>query len=603
MTRSTLTSFAILISLLFALQACKQNIEDIRRGPDESSTKSTTSTQTVVYDPHKDPLVNQPDMFQPAPQNKAEIASNETLIWQLDGSPTNLNPIFQSAVVDQMAVDPIYQIPFTGDAKMNWVVNKDMVESYEESPDHLVWTVKLKPGLTWHDGQPFTAEDFRFSWQAINDDKVPSPAYKTATDQIADVQAIDARTIRFVTKEALAVTRWNISYPIIPKHIYDNPVERKAHPDLISGPYYNKYNREGVVGFGPYKLAQWIPNDRLVYERWEDYKGTKPYFKRIIMKIQPDPQTTLLLFKQGQLDYIERLTSQQFARETNDSDFAANGRKAYGPQWIYSYIGWNMDGSNPFFSDIRVRRAMTCALDIQRIIRELGYNLPQQAHGIFHPDSWMYDPTIKLLPFDRQLSAKLLDKAGWKMNPDDGWRYKTVNGKPVKFEFEILIPQGAATSEKVAAIFANDLKAEPIGVSLKTRVIEWTVFQQMTHNHEFQACMAAWGSGTDPEGEWNIWHSSQYNGGRNYGGYKNARADQLLDAGRREFDPAKRAKIYQELSHIIYDDQPYTFMTNAPLLSAVHKRLRGMQLSPVGLAMFYPGWNVWWVPANQALRQ
>jgi peptide/nickel transport system substrate-binding protein len=188
------------------------------------------------------------------------------------------------------------------------------------------------------------------------------------------------------------------------------------------------------------------------------------------------------------------------------------------------------------------------------------------------------------------------------MNPADGWRYKTINGKPVKFEFELIIPQGSGTSEKVAAIYANDLKAEPIGISLKTRVIEWTVFQQMTHNHEFQSCIAAWGSGTDPEGEWNIWHSSQYNGGRNYGGYKNARVDQLLDAGRREFDPKKRAAIYQQLSHIIYDDQPYTFLTNAPVLSAVHKRLRGMQISPVGLAMFYPGWMAWWVPANQAVR-
>lgn len=593
----TLSRLAIAWMLLLA--ACRQNIEDIRRGT-ETGGEQTTGTQTAVYDPLKDPLVNQKDMFEPAPKDAAAIANDETLVMQLDGSPTNLNAIFVSAGTDMMAVDPLYTGFYLGDAKMNWTLNKDTVESFEESPDHKVFTLKIKPGFTWHDGRPLTARDVRFSWQAIMDDHVPCPAVKTGPDQLADVQAIDDLTVKYVCKEALATNKWNIGFPIIPQHIFDNPAERKAHPNLVDGPYYNKYNREGVVGSGPYKLAAWISNDRLVFERWEGFKGTKPHFKRIIMKVRPDSQTSLLLFKKGDLDYMERLTSQQFAKETNDADFAEHGRKACGAEWTYSYIGWNMDGSNPFFNDARVRRAMTSALDIQRILRDLAYNLPRKAHGIFHPESWMFDPTIDLIPYDPSAASKLLDEAGWKIDPADGWRHKTIDGRPVKFEFELLIPQGAAISVDIAAIFANDLKQ--IGVSLKTRIIEWTVFQQMNQTHDCQAWIAAWGSGTDPDGEWNIWHSSQYNGGRNYGGYTNAEVDKLLDDGRREFDSARRAAIYRKMSRIIYEDQPYTFISNRPTLSAIQKRLRGVQLSPQGLTLFYPGWTGWWVPAKKALR-
>lgn len=582
--------------------ACQQNIEDIRGGKPSDQTASTTSTTSAgMYDPLKDPLVNQKDMFEPAPADAGQIASDDTLIIRLEGSPTNLNPIFFSAAMDQIATDPLFMMFVTADARLNWVINKDMAESVDEAPDHLSCTVKMKPGLTWHDGKPLTARDVRFSWQAIMDDKVPCPAFKTGPDQIADVQAIDDLTVKYVFKEALATNKWNMQFPIIPQHIYDIPAERNAHPNLLDGDYYNKYNREGVIGCGPYKLVSWVANDRLVYERWENFTGKKPHFKRIIMKIQPDQQTSLLLFKQGQVDYIETLFSQQFAKETNDAAFAAHGRKAYCPQWTFRYIGWNMDGSNPFFSDVRVRRAMSHALDVTRIIREVTYGLPTPAHGIFHPDSGFAATSVKPIAYDLAAAGKLLDEAGWKLSPGDGWRYKFINSVQVKFDFELIIPQGAGESVEIAAIYTNALRQ--IGVSMRTRIIEWTVFQKMTHNHEAQSWIAAWGYGADPDGSYNVWHSSQYEGGRNYGGYKNKRVDELFEAGRREFEPQKRAAIYQEIDRLIHEDQPYTFVFYRPNLSAIHKRLRGVQLSPVGLTLFYPGWTAWWVPKNQSVRQ
>ena len=564
-------------------------------------SQSAASSQ-AAYDPKKDPLVNPPEMLQPEPKDHPELISeDETIINHLEGNPTNLNPIFGSAAVDGEAAEPLYNGLFSYDAKMNWKVNDELVESVEDSPDHLQTTVKIRPGFTWQDGAPWTAQDVRFSWQAILDDRVPCPAVKDGTDQVADVVVVDDLTVKFVYKEAMVTNKWNMSFPVIPKHIFDNPEERAKDPTLLASEYYNRFNRNDVVGSGPYKLVEWVPNDRLVYERWEGYKGKKPHFKKLILKIQPDLNTSLLMFKRGDLDSINPIFPQQFAKETNDQEFAAHGHKAYGTEWTFTYIGWNMDGSNPFFADKRVRYAMTYAMNIKKVIEQVGYNLPTQCLGIFHPDSWMFDPQIKAIPYDLTLASKSLDEAGWAISQDDGLRYKEVNGKRVKFEFELFIPQGAATSEKIVAIYAEDLKK--IGVSLKTRVLEWVAYQEATRKHEFQACIAAWGTGTDPDTNWNLWRTEAYKTGRNYGGFSNPRVDELLAQGRLEFDQAKRAKVYQEIGKIIYDEQPYLFIWNRPTLAAIHKRIRGVQFSPRGIFGFDPSWYGWWVPRDQALRQ
>src|SRR5207249_3118429 len=158
------------------------------------------------------------------------------------------------------------------------------------------------------------------------------------------------------------------------------------------------------------------------------------------------------------------------------------GFKSITPQWDYQYIGWNMDGPNPFFNDVRVRRAMTMACNIPRMIDSLAYNLYTPCHGMFHPDAQWYNPEVKLLPFDLDQAGKLLDEAGWKVDEkQEGWRTKVIGGKPVHFEFTLNIPQGPAISRDMAAIFQEDLKS--IGVKMETQILEWATFDQKDRKH------------------------------------------------------------------------------------------------------------------------
>ena len=542
----------------------------------------------VGYDPKQDPLVNPASLLEP--YDAAKATEEDWLLCTLDGNPSTLNPLFGSSQYEFILNGFLFDGPFTFDAAMEWKTNDSMTESLEESADHKVWTLRLKPGLKWQDGQPFTAHDIAYSWREILDDRVPCPAVKPGTDEIELCEAVDDRTVRFVHKSPLPTAKWNVQFPILPKHVYEKG--KAEDPTLKNSAFYAKVNRE-PVGNGPYRFVEWKENDKIVLERWEEFHGPKPHFKRIVCRIIPDNNVALLSFEKGETDEV-RLTSKQFADETvRSKSFNEVGVKAWAPQWQFSYICWNADGSNPFFGDVRVRRAMTHSTNIPLIIEQLGYNLSTPCYGIFHPDARWFNPEVKLLPFDLDAAARLLDEAGWKIDSETGWRQKG----DTKFSFTLTISQGSTMAAAWAAIVQQDLKS--IGVELKTQILEWATFQERNRKHEFQASTAAWGTGTDPDTLWNIWHSEEYKAGRNYGGFKNARVDELFALARHEFDPEKRRTHYQEIQKIVYDEQPYTFLWNTPTLWAFSKRIRGVIYSPRGVWNFDPSFMAWWVPRGE----
>ncbi len=542
------------------------------------------------YAPSLDPLVNPTSLLQS--HDLAQATESEWLICTLDGNPTSLNPLFGSSTYEFILNDALYEGLFSFDAKMEWKVNETMVESVTESEDHKVWTVKMRPGRTWHDGHPFTAHDVAFSWKEILDERVPCPAQKSGTDEIELCEAVDDLTVRFVHKEPLPTSKWNVLFSIIPKHVFEKGLAED--PTLKTSAYYSKLNR-APVGSGAYRFVEWKENEKIVVERWEAYPGPKPHFQRIIYRIVPDQNIQLLRFEGGETDETN-LSSKQFAVDTVQSEkFRKVGVKAKHAEWGLAYICWNMDGSNPFFKEKAVRRAMAHACNIPLMIDRLAYNLPTQARGMFHPDSWMYNPDTQLIPFDLAAAEKLLDGAGWLKSDDDGWRYKDG----VRFSFTFLMPQGNPVAVDIAAIFQSDLKK--IGVDMTTQVMEWATFQEKIRKHEFQSQIAGWGTGVDPDTTWNIWHSESYTKGRNYGGFKNDRVDELYRLGRKEFDHTQRARIYQEIAKILYEEQPYVFLWNRPTLRAFNKRIRGVTFSPRGVWNFDPSFTAWWVHKSEQL--
>ncbi len=594
------------------------------------------------YDPDKDPLVNTPEMFEQAPDDLSKIAMDETFIISFRSGPSTANPLFVSSGYDNILMSLVYDGIFEVDTKLNMYHNPNMVESWEETEDHKIITVKLKEGLTWQDGHPLTSADLVFTVDMLKNDKVPCYTFKTEVVNIDKAEAIDELTVKYYLNKPMATRRELVTYPgcPIPKHLFEKDME--ANPDLKKGKYYQNL-AVNPVGNGPYKIIEWVENDKIVFERWEDYPGPKPYLKRIIYKIVPDVSMALLAFKSGDIDAMYVLLAKQCARETNDEEFAAIGRKYVMPEWIYDYQGWNMDGSNPFFLDKKVRRALAHAYNFDLIKTKLYYNLITKCNGNYHPTSWMFNDKVDPINYDLEKAAQMLDEAGW-MLESDGWRYKDVRyvlveneevdeltGDPVtkirkvfladdseykckdgekvkeekkerrKFEYTYLSTPSNGLPRPSTTVYQTDLRK--IGVDMKVRLMEWTSFMDRVLKHDVQSWGAAWGSGTDPDGGKGCWRIIDYDNGRNYGGYANPEVDKLYEEGMLEFDHEKRAEIYRKIHKIIYDDQPYLFASNRLSVSIVHKRMRGMLFNSFGFcSTTAPGFRSLWVPKGEEMR-
>ena len=591
-----------LLVLLLAVTGCSYQGEDSPVAAPSDDPAKTAPAE--LYSPDKDPLVNPDSLFQKAPAEPEKIARDETLVRYLKSDPGTLNPLFTSSVYETYVEDTLFDGLFTFNSDFEWIINESMVESWEKTEDHKTWTVKLRAGLKWHDGHPLTAHDVAFTWEAIMDDAVPTKTLRSGRDQLESVTALDDLTVRFVHKEALPTGKWNMLYSILPKHIIGdkNDENRKKDPSLKKDPYYLEY-AQAPIGCGPYKFVRWERNREIVVERWDDYHGKKPHFKRQIFKVVKDPNQALNLFKKGELDEIE-ITPLQFATQTNDADFAKVGVKAFHPTWSYYCVGWNgihaSDKSNPFFTDRLVRRAMAHAANIPLVLKNLTYGLSKQASGIFQPGAWMYNEQVQLLPYDLDKARELLDEAGWKVNESDGGRYKEIDGEQVKFEFTILIPQGSSIGPAFAAIFMEDLAQ--IGVKLKQQTLDFSALLDRLRGKNYEAFMLGWSTGIDPDTNRNLWHTDEAESGRNFVSYSNPRVDELFELSRREFDTAKRADQFKEIHKLIYDDQPYMFILSRAATWAFHKRIRGVTFSPRGVFSVYPSHLDWWVRKEDKLR-
>jgi peptide/nickel transport system substrate-binding protein len=471
----------------------------------------------------------------------------------------------------------------------------ETVKSWQTSADGLFDKVVLRDDLVWSDGTPITAHDVAFTYRLIMDPRVPVPAVRSGTDQMRSVHAYDDRTLVFFHREPLATNVWNINFPVLPRHVYEQTWE--ADPTLKDSPEHVKLEEQPVCG-GPYEIVSRKRGQEIVLRRrenWSTVRGKqvreRPYFAGIRFRIIEDPNTSLLALKAGEIDEM-MLQPEQWTTQTTGGDFAERNTRVTAPEWVSFHFGWNI--GTPFFADRRVRRAMGYAFDHQRMLDQLCYGLYTPCTGPFPPEAWMASKR-KGEPFRQDLDTAeaLLDEAGWVDHDNDGVRDKEIDGRLVPFEFSMLVSQ-QPHRVKICTLLKENL--EQIGVRMNVRPLEATVIQQLTQERKFQAYFGGWGSGTDPDSSENIWAT---NAGRNFVGYSNPEVDRLFVEGRRELDRGKRAEKYGRIQDILQDDQPYTWLYWRNAFYGFSKDLRGYVFSPRGPYNYSPGFGSLWKPRRE----
>ena len=527
------------------------------------------------------------------PAKDADVDFDASISRHWKGEINRTNPLFMNTV-EEFDLDGLTGVGlFSFDWKLVPFAAKETVVSWQTSKDHLMEKVVMRDDLTWSDGEPITAYDVEFSFKTIMNPKVKIPAVRSETEHLRWVQAYDDHTLVIFHKEALATNDWNVSFPIIPKHIYEKTVDED--PTLKTTPYHDKYENHPVVG-GPYEITKRERDQYTVLTRRESYymhKGKqvreKPYFKTVRFELLEDPNTALLAVKKGDLDVME-LKPEQWQTQTLSEDFYRLNTKATAQEWTYFYFGWN--NKTPFFQDRDVREAMSYAVDYDELLNKICYGLNQPCNGDFHPSSWMAAKELKPYHQDLDKAEALLDKAGWTDSDNDGIRDKVIEGKNVKFEFSIILKNDPIRIKTCELLKSN---LDRIGVRCNIQPLEATVLNERMLHHQFEACMGGWGSGADPDTSGNIWKTKAE---RNFVEYSNAKVDKLFDEGTKEFDHDKRAKIYADIERQIYADQPCTFLFYQNAFYSLNKKLRGYYFSPRGPFHYGPGFSSIWAAAQ-----
>ncbi|NPA15192.1 MAG: peptide-binding protein [Deferribacteres bacterium] len=484
------------------------------------------------------------------------------------GEPKRLIPLLASDSASATISGFVFNGLLKYDGDLNLV--GDLAESWEIEDGGRVIVFHLRKGVLWQDGKPFTARDVKFTYEKLVDPKVATP-YSGDFELIKKFEVIDDYTVRITYKYpfAPALSSWTMG--IIPEHLLKNE-------DLNT----TGFNRH-PVGTGPFILESWKTGQKLVLRANPRYFRGRPYLDRVIYRIIPDSATMFLELASGNLDYMG-LTPFQYKRQTNTEFFRKNFRKFRYPALVYTYLGYNL--RLPIFSDKRVRKALTYAIDRKLIVDVVLLGLGQVSNGIFPPSSWACDTSFSPLPYDPKKAKELLAEAGWRDTDGDGVLDK--DGKP--FEFTIVTNQGNSQRINTAEIIQYELAQ--VGVKVKIRVLEWQALLRAIYDRNFQAIILGWSLGADPD-PYDIWHSSKTKPGEfNFVGYKNPEVDRLIEEARRIFDRKKRAELYHKIQRLIYEDYPYTFLYVPDNLSILHRRFRNVKLKKAGIWYNFEKWYV-----------
>ena len=512
----------------------------------------------------------------PAGSAAATPAYGDIIVEGSIGDASNLIPLLATDSTSHEIAGMVFNGLVKYDKDIN--VMGDLAESWEISKDGLVITFRLRKGVRWHDGRPFTAWDVLYTYQVTIDPKTPT-AYAGDFLKVKKAEVLDDHTFRATYDKPFAPALMSWSVGILPKHLL-------AGKEITTSPLGRR-----PVGTGPYKFKEWVTGQKIVLVSNPDYFERRPYIDGYIMRIIPDTATMFLELRANGIDRMG-LTPLQFTRQTENNLFRENYNKFRYLSFAYTYLGYNL--KNPLFADKRVRQAVAYAVNKEEIVAGVMLGLGKPATGPYKPGTWAYNPNVRTYSYDPSKAKALLAEAGWRDGNGDGIIEKA--GRP--FEFEIITNQGNEIRAKCAEIIQRRLSE--VGIRVKIRVVEWAAFvNDFINKRKFDATILGWTIPMEPD-LYDVWHSSKTGPEElNFVSFKNEEVDALIVKGRETFDQKLRKRCYDRIQEILAEEQPYLFLYVPDALPIIHARFRGVETAPLGI-----GWNFikWYVPkAEQKL--
>jgi peptide/nickel transport system substrate-binding protein len=460
--------------------------------------------------------------------------------------------------------------------------------------DRTEYIVHLREGVYWQrpnvdlsnpryewllERREMKAEDLVFFFEMARNPEVEAAHISNYVQDIETVEALDDYTVRITWTRPLYHSMSTVmeSYPM-PKWLFSRDRDGEEYdPENIPAQFNNHWSVETPIGTGPYRFIRFEAGNFLILERNDDFWGQEPAIERIEYQIIRDPEQQFSRLLSGAIDFVEGVSGPRYRSEIQEGGPQSpfhNGSLEHGiiDSFSYFYIGWNADKDH--FSDRRVRKAMSLALNKQGIIDNVFQGLGRVQPGPYYHDHPANNPEIVPLPFDLERAAELLDEAGWIDTTGDGIRNKTIGGEVVPFRFTLVAYNQDAVRSWVA-VYREDLRQ--LGIDMRADFVDWPLMQNRMEEKNFDAFTGGWGLswGIDL---YQIWHSSQADipRGSNRVGFRNAEADEIIETLRETFDEEDRLALLHRFHTIVHEEQPYAFFYARQEVKAWNPRLRNM---------------------------
>ncbi len=449
----------------------------------------------------------------------ANAAGPKQLVISQTADTVTLDPMMQSDSNSSVITFNIYdQLIRFNNAKFE---PEPRLATAWKQVDPVTYRFTLRKGVTFHNGEPFNARAVKFSF-----DRAVDPNLKTLVGNriafVKEVKVVDDYTIDMVAKEPTATLLYMISNYL---HI--------VPPDTLKQMGAVNFGREGI-GTGPYRVVKWTKDQELVLEANPKYWGGALPVQRAIFRPIPEDSARVAALLTGESDIITALPPDRWKEIQENKDTRVTSRAG-----VMLYMG--LDTFHPPFNDVRVRRALNHAVDVDTIIKKILLGTAYRLNGPLFKTNLGYDKSIPPYSYDPALAKKLLAEAGY----PNGFE-TTLSTLPSQ--------EGASNMMEVAQTIAYQLGQ--IGVKVSIDPLEPATLYARYSGRQFKMYFYVWQEMQEPDRHLYTLFDSHVRGFY----YKNPEVDKLIEQARTTFNLEERRKLYESLHRLLYEDAPWVFL-------------------------------------------
>ena len=498
------------------------------------------------------------ELVLPSPSAEPAQIEGGTFRKGIIGRIETLNPL----LADSTAEAAVSVLVFEG---LVWVDGSGvpqpaLAERWTMSDDGLEYTFFLRPDAQWHDGEPVTARDVLFTIRLLQDPRFPGTETMANFWRTVTVEVVDAESVRFRLPEPYAPFPTYLSLPILPEHVLAGTVVS----DLLRSRFESQ-----PIGSGPYRVVR-VDRERGVIElaRHESYRRPTPLFERVELHFFESVDEALAAFRRGDLDAVDLVPWGALG----DPKLMGSRVRIYAPL-LAGYTALFLNSQAQFFADVRVRQALSLAIDRVQLVRDVLNNWAEPGNGPIPPASWAHQ--AQEYRFDRAAALSLLREAGWEDRNGDG----VLDKEGLTFRFTLLT--NVDDPQRVAVAQALGQQLAEIGISVTVQPVAAATLQRQLLNREYTAAVFGWMSLTGDPDMFEFWHSSQAEEGANIAGFRSRTIDVLLEKARQVSDQDERRSLYVELQRLFAEYVPAIVLYYPRYCFVMSDRIGGVDAAPL----------------------